>query len=281
MDLNFTGYHDDTKLANDIGKFFVQKIERIRTELDTAATTDSSPSFEPLHSNSAQLASFTILSQEYVKSLIGKSSKKTCSLDPIPTPLVVECLDALLPVITRMMNLSLQCGTFPDDWKLADVKPRLKKTGAEALFSNLRPISNLSFAKELTERAVFAQTPDHLIANKLYPRAQFSHREFQSTETALLPVKNDILLNMDQQRVTLLVLLDLIAAFDTVDHTILLNRLSREFSITGHMYSWLESYLHKRTQSVSIKCGTSINFIKNMVYLSWPSTVRPIPKQTV
>ena len=86
VDLNFTGYHDDTKLANDIGKFFVQKIDRIRTELDTAATTDSSPSFEPLHSNSAQLASFTILSQEDVKSLIGKSSKKTYSLDPSHSP---------------------------------------------------------------------------------------------------------------------------------------------------------------------------------------------------
>ena len=80
------GYHDDTKLANDIGKFFVQKIERIRTELDTATTTDSSPSFEPLHSNSAQLASFIILSQEDVKSLIGKSTKKTCSLDPSHSP---------------------------------------------------------------------------------------------------------------------------------------------------------------------------------------------------
>ena len=235
------GYHDDTKLANDIGKFSVQKIEPIRTELDTAATTDSSPSFEPLHSNSAQLASFTILSQEYVKSLIGKSSKKTCSLDPIPTPLVVECLDALLPVITRMMNLSLQCGTFPDDWKLADVKPRLKKTGAEALFSNLRPISNLSFASKLTERAVFAQTHDHLITNKFYPKAQSAYCEFHSTETALLRVKNDILLNMNQRRVTLLVLLDLSAAFDTVDHTILLNRFSRDFGITGNVYSWFES----------------------------------------
>ena len=78
-----------------------------------------------------------------------------------PTPLVVECLDTLLPVVTRMINLSLQCGTFPDDWKLADVKPGLKKTGAEALFSNLRPISNLSFASKLAERAVFAQTKDH------------------------------------------------------------------------------------------------------------------------
>ena len=172
VDLNFMGYHDNRKLANDIGKFLVQKIERIRTKLDTAATADPSQSFEPPYLNSAQLASFTILSQEDVKNLIGKSSKKTCSLDPMPTPLVVECLDPLLPVITRMINLSLQCRTFPDDWKLADVKPRLKKTGAEALFTNLRPISNLSFASKLTERAVFAQIHDHLITNKLYPKAQ-------------------------------------------------------------------------------------------------------------
>ena len=89
----------------------------------------------------------------------------------MPTPLMVECLDALLPVITMMINLSLRCGTFPDDGKFADVKPRLKKTDAEALFSNLRPISNLSFASKLTERAVFAQTHDHLITNKLYPKA--------------------------------------------------------------------------------------------------------------
>ena len=176
MALNFEGYHDNTKLANDIGKFFVQKIERIRSELDTAATTDSGSSLDAPCAGSVQLASFRILSQEYVKSLIGKSSKKTCSLDPMPTPLVVECLDALLPVITRMINLSLQGGTFPDNWKLADVKPRLKKTGVDALFTNLRPISNLSFASKLTEKAVFAQIHKHLTTNKLYPKAQSAYR---------------------------------------------------------------------------------------------------------
>ena len=284
MELNFTGYHDDAKLANDIGKFFVQKTERIRTKLDTAATTDSSPSFEPPHSNSAQLASFKILSQKDAKSLIGKSSKKTCRLDPIPTPLVVECLDAPLPVIIGMINLSLQCGTFPDDWKLADVKPKLKKTGAEALFSNLLPISNLSFASKLTERAVFAQTHDHLITNKLYPKAQSAYCEFHSTETALLRVKNDILLNMNQQRVTLLILLYLSAAFDTVDHTILLNRLSRDLALRGMCTPGLSpifttdpspspSIVEHRINSIQIRCTSG--------FLSWPSTVRPILKETV
>ena len=57
----------------------------------------------------------------FIQGPIGRSSKKTCSLDPMPTSLVVESLDVLLPVITRMLNLSLQNGNFPDTWKLADV----------------------------------------------------------------------------------------------------------------------------------------------------------------
>ena len=79
----------------------------------------------------------------------------------MPTSLVVESLAVLLPVITRMLNLSLQNGNFPDIWKLADVRPR-PKIAAEALFANLRPISNLQFASKLTERAVFCQIHDHL-----------------------------------------------------------------------------------------------------------------------
>ena len=107
---------------------------------------------------------------------------------------------------------------------------------------------------------MFSQTHDHLITNKLYPKAQSAYREFHCTETALLRVINDILLNMNQRRVTLLVLLDLSAAFDTVDHTILLNRFSRDFGITGNVYSWFEFYLHNRSQSVPINCGTSDKF---------------------
>ena len=193
-DLTFPGYNDKTKLANDIGKFFAQKIERIRTALDTAASNLCPTVTEPLYTSCpTQLTSFTELSEEDVKGLIGRSSKKTCSLDPMPTS-VVESLDVLLPVITRMLNLSLQNGNFPDTWKLADVRPR-PKIAAEALFANLRPISNLQFASKL-----FCQIHDHLTINRLYPKAQSAYREHHSTETALLRVKNDILLNMNQQR---------------------------------------------------------------------------------
>ncbi|CAB3993314.1 Hypothetical predicted protein [Paramuricea clavata] len=118
-----------------------------------------------------------------------------------------------------MINLSLQSGSFPENWKLAKV-PGLKKSKAEVIFDNLRPISNLSFVFKLTERAIFNQTHDHLTAHKLYPKAQSSYRQYHSTETAFLRVKNDILMNMNKHHVTLLVLLALSAVFDTVDNTI-------------------------------------------------------------
>ena len=128
------------------GSFFAQKIERIRTALDIAASNLRPTATEPLYTSCpTQLTSFTELSEEDVKGLIGRSSKKTC------TSLVVESLDVLLPVITRMLNLFLQNSNFPDTWKLADVRPRPKKIAAEALFANLRSISNLQFASKLTE----------------------------------------------------------------------------------------------------------------------------------
>ena len=159
-----------------------------------------------------------------------------------------------------MINLSLQSGCFPDSWKHAVVHPRLKKSKAEVIFPNLRPISNLTFVSKLTERAVFNQTHDHLTLHDLYPTAQSSYREYHSTETALLRIKNDILMNKNSQQLTLLVLLDLSAAFDTVDHSILLNRLHSDFGISGHAFSWFQSYLYQRSQSVSIHGHTSKSF---------------------
>ena len=93
--------------------------------------------------------------------------------------------------------------------------------------------------------------------NGLSPELQSAYRPGHSTETALLKVKNDLLLNMDGQRVMLLVLLDLSAAFDTVDHEVLHNRLSTDFGIKGTALKLFESYLSNRRQRVSIEGVTS------------------------
>ena len=173
--------------------------------------------------------------------MIRTLAKKSCPLDPPPKTLVVSCLAVLLPVITGMINSSLTTGNFPDDWKKAVVSPLLKSPGLFADFSNLRPIGNLQYVSKLTKRAVFKQTHPHMEKHGLYPLLQSAYRKYHSSQTALLKAHNDILMNVVSRHMTLLVLLDLSAAFDTVDHDVLLNRLSTSFGVRGSALHWFAS----------------------------------------
>ena len=195
---------------------------------------------------------FEPLSEDDVRKLVVDSRKKSCYLDPVPTDFLVKCLDVLLPVIPKIINISLETGYFPRDWKEAIILPILKKSGLESAFENLRPISNLAYISKLIERAVYNQTHDHILRCGFYPVLQSAYRRYHSTETALLKVLNDILLSMNSQRVTLLVLLDLSSAFDTIDHGILLERLRSKVGIRGKVLSWFSSYFSGRSQRVML-----------------------------
>ena len=259
---SFPGYAEKSVLANDIGKFFIRKIESIRSDIDKAVNSPANmvlPEDPEVGAEKALLA-FHPLSEDQVLKHVRQSPKKSCPLDPALTSLVVSSLDVLLPVITRIINCSLTSGEFPDCWKEALVYPLLKKSGVLSKFTNLRPVSNLQYVSKLTERAVFDQTHAHLTSHGLYPPFQSAYRKCHSTETALLKVQNDILMNLDSQRVTLLVLLDLSAAFDTVDHGVLLNRLSTSFGVRGSALQWFTSYLLNRSQRVSFDQNLSEKF---------------------
>ena len=119
---------------------------------------------------------------------------------------------------------------------------------------------NLQFISKLTERAVYYQTQEHLVRSELYLTLQSAYRAGHSTETALLKVHNDILLNMDNQRVTLLVLLHLSSAFDTVDHEVLICRLAITFGIADTALQWFRSYLAGRSQRVLLNGSFSEDF---------------------
>ena len=101
------------------------------------------------------------------------SAKKSCLLDPIPTTLLVEHLNELLPSITRMINLSLSTGHFPYSWKLAIVQPLLKKAGLEPVPKNYRPVSNLQYTSKLVETVVAKQLHKHLSSNNLLARIDY------------------------------------------------------------------------------------------------------------
>ena len=99
-----------------------------------------------------------------------------------------------------------------------------------------------------------------MTTNDLHMPFQSAYKQNHSTESALLKVKNDILLNMEAQKVTLLVLLDLSAAFDTVRHDTLLYRLKLRFGVDGKALEWFASYLADRTQRVTVNDGLSHTF---------------------
>ena len=243
--------------ANNIGNYFIGKIENIRKKLDAIPGLSSGSDKSP--ENTSTMTEFNILTEEDVILLIKNSSLKSCTLDPMPSRLVSEC-SSLLPVLTKIINSSLQNGHFPKTWKDAMVFPLLKKIGVDFALDNLRPVSNLKFVSKLTEMAACNQVHSHVSANNLYPSLQSSYRKGHSTETALLKIVNDILLNMNKQHVTLLVLLDLSAAFNTVDHDILIQRLTTKFGINRVVLNWFKSHLEGRSQHVSVQGSVSEKF---------------------
>ena len=157
----------------------------------------------------------------------------------------------LLPLITDIINNSITSGVFPCLYRKTIARPLLKKTGLDPNeYKNYRPVSNLFFISKLIERAVSLQLEHNLSQNNLLDIYQAGYRMYHSTETALLKITNYILMNQNEQCSTVLVAIELSAAFDLVNHSILLERLY--YGISGTALEWFRSYLSGRTQSVVI-----------------------------
>ena len=176
----------------------------------------------------------------------------------IPTRLLKEYIEDFVPLLVHIINCSLSSGVFPKEWKSALVVPLLKKSGLDTIHKNYRPVSNLQYISKLTERAVVNRICKHYDHGFPLPVSQSAYRAKHSTETALAKVQSDILTNMDQQKITQLVMIDLSAAFDTVDHDLLLTIMEDLFGVSGLALRWFSSYLHQRSQHIAIE-GTLSN----------------------
>ena len=169
---------------------------------------------------------FDEVTTEAVRQIIEKSPSKSCPSDPIPTRTLKSCLQVLLPAITNLVNLSLQRGFFPGTFKEGRVLPKIKNVSLDKEdLNSFRPITNLTFVSKVIERTAAYQTQHYLTSNKLYPKLKAAYQKSHSTKTALLRVQNDILRAINNKNEVILVLLDLSAAFDTIDHEILVRRL--------------------------------------------------------
>ena len=204
------------ELPNTFKIFFTDKIEKIINKLDQIPTQTFFKKYR-----GPTLSSFAPVTEEYVRKIISKCKKSFSELDPLPAKLFYECLDVLLPYITKIYNDSLASGTFPSHFKDSLVIPLLKKPSLDCNnLKNYRPMSNLSFISKVLERIVYSQFLNPITANKLIDKFQSAYKPEHSTETALIRVVNDMLNAIDNGNLSLLTLLDLSAAFDTIDHSI-------------------------------------------------------------
>ena len=223
--------------AEKFADFFVNKVTDI-----TSSFSDSFCDLYDSHMVSCRFTKFqTIdlkdLESYYLNVKIGK-------FDPLPGSLFSKMSGDIAPSILDIINNSLTEGVFPTSLKQSIVTPLPKNAkGDKNSLRNYRPVSNLSFISKVLEKVVFAQLHGYVTTNKLLNKFQSAYRPSHSVETALLHVSSSILWHLENKRAVFLILLDLSAAFDTINRSLLLKILENNFGISGDALMWFKSYL--------------------------------------
>lgn len=227
-------------------RFFAEKVSKVRS-----STSDATPPTFSCSRPGVLFAAFSSVNVDDVIDAVRQLPDKSSAADPMPTPILKQVVHLVAPYFTELFNRSLAVGHFPCGYKEAFITPIVKKAGLDTTdVGSYRPISNLSVVSKLLERIVARQLMAYLSTADLLPTLQSGFRPGHSTETAVLQVMSELLQAVDRGDLGSLILLDLTAAFDTVDHDILLQRLQQTFGIDGNVHRWFRSYLVGRTQYV-------------------------------
>ena len=185
--------------------------------------------------------------------LLSKLPNKSSPVDYIPASILKSCSGVFAPVIANLANLSFSEGCFPSRFKIAEVRPLLKKPGLdESDPANYRPISNLNTISKVIERLFLARLMPHIAASEHFSPMQSAYRKRHSTETALLKIMDDLYRIVDRKKAAVLISLDLSAAFDTIDHAILIQRMEKRFGISGKTLTWIRNYISGRSQYIKV-----------------------------
>uniref|UniRef100_A0A669BY78 Poly(U) binding splicing factor 60 n=1 Tax=Oreochromis niloticus TaxID=8128 RepID=A0A669BY78_ORENI len=248
--------------CENVLSFLLVKIDNIRMNFSHSAPVISISTPSRL----IILDTFSPVSLPELVKLVNSVKASSCSLDIVPASLFKNVFQSIDPSVLTLINSSLASGIVPVYFKNAAILPLLKKPQLDpSLWSSYRPISKLPLIAKLLEKVVAKQLMAALDKHGICDKFQSSFRRFHSTETALLRVSSDILMSNDAGKCSVLLMLDLTSAFDTVDHHILLERLKHSVGASGTALHLFSSYLHHRSffvvvsdfrsSSTSLTCG--------------------------
>jgi hypothetical protein len=231
---------------NAFAIFFSEKVASIVNAFPIPDTVHENPvhSFSDFEFNSFRC----VTTDDIVRIKI-----KCSSIDPLPTNFMKEVFPTLYPVVLDLINTSLSTGGFPSVLKEATLVPIIKNKKVDInQLKNYRPVSLLSFISKILERTVVDQLTEYIETHELGNSRQSAYKASHSVETTLLALQSELLHVLNEGKAAFLILLDLSAAFDTVNHQMLLNILNSAYHITGTALQWFKSYLANRSFKVKI-----------------------------
>lgn len=241
--------------VNKINEYFVK-----------SSQNDKLPSAELLNHYSNIKAGvsnfqFSLTNEEEVLNIINSITTQANGADGLNLKLILYCCPNIVPVITHIINYSLQYSVFPEIWKKSQIIP-LPKVNNPSEYKDLRPISILPTLSKVIEKIMNNQIKHHLHNYNILPPNQSGFRSNHSCSTALLRVTDDILSASDNKKVTALVLLDYSKAFDRLNHRLLLAIL-HHIGFSDSAVALVANYLANRNQSVKLNIHVSNELIVN------------------
>ena len=269
--INNISVTDPLTIANHFNTFFTSVAKKLSSEIPP---TDRPP--DPVIRNIEFPFSFNndpISPSEISKIIRSFEPKKTCDADGLSMFFISNFADPLSIPLSHIFSLSLSSGIIPNQLKIAKVIP-IFKNGDSQNVDNYRPISLLNVFSKILERIVHKRLSNHLADNKLLSPFQFGFRKNISTIHPLTKFLNFIAKSNNNSEFAIALFCDLRKAFDTCDHTILLNKL-KSLGVTGVELSWFGNYLAERKQFVSIE-GISSNLLDLLIGVPQGSILGPL-----
>lgn len=233
--------------ADDINNYFIDSIPKLEANCDTLINFYSTHRKNTIKS----IFHFKCVDENEISKIIGSIKTNSTGVDGLNILVIKLCIPFLLPYLTHIINFCITNSVFPRKWKRAIVLP-LPKIATPKELKDLRPISLLPTLSKIIERVMERQLRIHLIFNQVIPEMQSGFKSGHSCTTALLHVVDDVISATDQNKITLLVLLDYSKAFDTINHKILLSLL-HYIGLGPESIMLFSNYLLKRYQAVNLR----------------------------
>ena len=239
-----------SEIADCQNKFFINKIELIQQNLP-ASMSDPLACLKGIMQHQYSFSLKTVHPETVEKIVMSLKNSKSAGLDNLDTQIVKISLPYILPALTHIINLSVVSGCFPSKWKAGKIIPLYKKDDPLNP-KNYRPVAILPVLSKVLERVAFIQISQFMEQNRLIHPNHHGFRAAHSTVTSLIQMYDGWVDAIENNRFTGVCFLDLSAAFDIVNHSLLLQKL-KLYGFNDSSLMWIKSYLEGRYQSVYIE----------------------------